>query len=84
MKIQIKNITNLVKDIKHYLFFILVFSIISGFGQSQFLPKDEAIENVMEYLSQNEGQDIDFDEFSSNLSLLYDNPINLNTCTDED
>jgi len=63
---------------------IILFGASTLFAQEQFIPKSDAIENVLDYLSQNDEESIDFEEFSTRLSLLYDNPINLNTCTDED
>ena len=68
----------------NYLVLFFVFSVNVMFAQIRYIPKDEAIENLIGYLSENGEQEVDFDEFSSRLSLLYDNPINLNTCVDEE
>ena len=67
-------------------YFVILFLLLSvlSFSQNNYRTKDEAIENLLAYLSENDEQSIDFDEFSSHLSFLYDNPINLNTCKDED
>ena len=69
---------------KHIILVLFIFCFSGVFGQTQYISKDEAIENILGYLSQNDDQNIDFDEFTSKLSLLYDEPINLNTCKDED
>lgn len=58
--------------------------MLPAFSQEFYISKDEAIENLLNYISENDEQSIDFDEFSTQLSQLYDHPIDLNTCKDED
>lgn len=70
--------------IRYLLIFIASFLVYTSSAQSLFVPKDEAIEEMLSYLSENDEQDIDFEEFASRLSFLYDNPINLNSCTVEE
>ena len=69
---------------KIYILFIILFGSSWLIAQEPFLPKNEAIENLIEYLSQNDEEQMDFEEYSTRLSFLYDHPINLNTCKDEE
>ncbi len=62
---------------------VLLLTSISLWGQEQRPGKDVAIERVMRYLSENDEDNIDWDDLSSKLSYLYDHPIDLNTCTQE-
>jgi hypothetical protein len=69
---------------KNLSLILLLFFVTSGlWAQESYLSKDEAIENMLLYFSESDEQSIDYEEFSSVLSLLYDNPINLNECDDE-
>lgn len=67
----------------NYLLVLFFLGSISPIWAQSRVPKDEAIEKILSYLSENDEQELDFESLSFKLNYRFDNPININGCTDE-
>ncbi len=73
-----------IKLIRLLLFVTLAVFSFKLNAQQSHLTKEEAIERVLAYFAENEASSVDYNEYSAKLSKIYDDPIDLNKCTNEE
>ena len=68
-----------------HLFFILIFLFIINYSYSQSLEeKSVFLEQLIEQISEETDEELDFTELYESLEYYYKHPININNCRKED